>query len=1131
MIELIESPDLKILADEFYTFLDNNPPDNPLEEEIIITGNRVMEGWLEQSFLFNFKGRQRVWANRRMLQLNVFVNDCLGILKGIEPEKRQPHFHPFSMEAMRWRLYGILNTLSDSKEFNTVKDYCSGGTGIPDERRTFSMAGELARIFDSYQVYRPLMLKEWQEGGDENLSADLQWQKLIWQQLHEERSDSYLDQILEMEKEIPESSLKNHFPRISLFGISIMPPAYMQFLKALSDIIPVKMYIFNPSEEEWLDKVNNPPLLEGCKIESTEGSHTLLQGFGAGTKYFLEELHLRNEAEYKSSEKPENDSLLSLIKNDLSSGKNNAQKYALPGLDENNGKSLSIQICHSPLRELEVLHDNMLRWFAEDTSLQPRDIQVQVTDMKLYLPFIHAVFGSRERNAKKTIPYAAADRTITGNSSSAAAFLNILALADSRCKASEISQLLECDLLRQSFSIDTPAAETIFKWLKEAAVLWGIDKKHRRKILEADNWEADFGTWQRCIDRMLLGYALGRDNDKPVTAGVLGKVIAYDKIEGESALLLGKFSDFTETLFKTVKILETPRPLTEWSDVLSELIDNFFANNNDTYREIAELKKHVLDLKTFTEVTGLQDKVPCSIMASYLDSLLTEATGGDNLTANSVIFSALRPMSSTSRKYSCILGLNDGVFPRSDKEASFNLLKNDIRRCDRSLRREDRQAFLEAVFSADKTLYLSYVGRTEEGDEVMPPSTVLCELRDYISQRFNSLPTYTAHDNSELFAFETLHRLQPFHQSYFTEEENQLFSYSENNCAIAEKLTRKELSPEDCCFTFAPPEDLSEEDRTIDIAELARFFRDPASTYYQHSLQVRFEKPSEVVLPDSELSARDGLETFYANSCLVDSFINSVNAEETKLILHERGFLPYGDEGKKVFSNLHKNIQLILTKEIKEINDNTLGKLISENTELLRDSIKCGNFQISINQNICLLADGENLKSVSLRPSTIKNKDLLDSWLTQLFLSVINPGKTVGTLVCGLKSGKLEKKSLTAVDSEEAVEILTQYALLYFAGRTSILPFTPDASFRWQEAIMSDKDIDEAFISAQSAWQGSKFSSGEGKNLSFRQSFGSNGPMSDSMFAECAELIYSPLIENIVKSTRKTKTPAKAGKK
>lgn len=80
-------------------------------------------------------------------------------------------------------------------------------------------------------------------------------------------------------------------------------------------------------------------------------------------------------------------------------------------------------------------------------------------------------------------------------------------------------------------------------------------------------------------------------------------------------------------------------------------------------------------------------------------------------------------MRSLPFKVICLLGLNDGDFPRNTKAAVFDLVAKHPAKGDRARRDDDRYLFLEALISAREILYLSYIGRDIRKDEELAPSS------------------------------------------------------------------------------------------------------------------------------------------------------------------------------------------------------------------------------------------------------------------------------------------------------------------------------------------------------------------------------------------------------------------------
>ncbi len=71
-------------------------------------------------------------------------------------------------------------------------------------------------------------------------------------------------------------------------------------------------------------------------------------------------------------------------------------------------RSVTVHVCHSPQREVEILHDRLLAMLEADPELTPRDIVVMVADIDSYSPYIQSVFGSA--SGERYVPYAISDR-------------------------------------------------------------------------------------------------------------------------------------------------------------------------------------------------------------------------------------------------------------------------------------------------------------------------------------------------------------------------------------------------------------------------------------------------------------------------------------------------------------------------------------------------------------------------------------------------------------------------------------------------------------------------------------------------------------------------------------------------
>src|SRR5690606_40339695 len=105
--------------------------------------------------------------------------------------------------------------------------------------------------------------------------------------------------------------------------------------------------------------------------------------------------------------------------------------------------TLQVHACHTRLREVQVLHDQ-LRGLLEDgrfdPPLQPREIAVLAPDIDPYVPYMEAVFAARA-GQPDFIPYALADASPLAGGPLVEEFLRVLALPVPRLCLHEVLDL------------------------------------------------------------------------------------------------------------------------------------------------------------------------------------------------------------------------------------------------------------------------------------------------------------------------------------------------------------------------------------------------------------------------------------------------------------------------------------------------------------------------------------------------------------------------------------------------------------------------------------------------------------------------------------------------------------------
>ncbi|MHC1699132.1 MAG: exodeoxyribonuclease V subunit gamma [Geobacteraceae bacterium] len=729
-------------------------PADPFTSETIVVQSKGLQRWLAMELAKRFG----VWANADY----PFPNKCVWdffrtILKDL------PETSPFEPSFLLWRIMRVLPLHLGNPAFACLEGYLSGQN---HELKLFQLSGKIADIFDQYTLFRGDLLEKWEAGQESHWQAEL-WRALVAEvgNLHRAEIQKRFLQAL-----AAGTGAAGSFPsRITLFGISYLPKFHLDFLAAVSRFSEVNLFVMSPCREYWSDIL---PARRLVRLSPENRTHRiegnpLLASLGRLGRDFSETILDYGEASGGTDDlyrQTSGANLLELIQNDI---------LALEGPGEPGSAKLSIQpedlslkvhCCHSPMREVEVLHDTLLGMFAALTDLAPRDILVMTPDIETYAPYISAVFEGSPGGGRR-IPYSIADRSIRCDGLLTQALLAIFDLPGTRFPVTRIMEILSFPAVCASFGIDGADLDQLRSWLEELRVRWGMDEDEREREGFPRYRE---NSWRAGLDRLLLGYAMPDEN------ALFNGILPFDDMEGDSPERAGKLVRFVEMLHDLVGKLDRQRTLAEWEILCREILAAFFTPREDESQELSFLNALFDSLRTLPGLTGFSEMIGLPVFRSWLRTAIEHQERGLGFMTGGVTFCAMLPMRSIPFRVIVLLGMNDSGFPRQNRPTGFDLIAREPRRGDRSLRDEDRYLFLEALLSARECFVLSYTGQSIRDNAPLPPSVLVDELLEYLERRFC--------DGSDAFPARLVarHRLQPFSPEYFSGE-GELVSFSEDN--------------------------------------------------------------------------------------------------------------------------------------------------------------------------------------------------------------------------------------------------------------------------------------------------------------------------------------------------------------
>jgi exodeoxyribonuclease V gamma subunit len=1039
------------------------PLEHPLTPEVIVVQSRGMERWVAME-LARLNG---ICANTRFPFPNAFLDEIFGSLRtegGLDDA--------FSADVLLFRIMDLLPDALEHPDFRALRGYLADD---PGELKRYQICRRLAGLFDQYAVFRPEMLLDWDRGRVER-DPDHRWQARLWRMLADgrgpHRARLWRDCLERLERvgRRPEG-----FPeRVALFGVSYLPPAYLQAFTRLSRLIRVNVFLLNPCREYWgaiLPERSIGRIVERHRdVERSllhlERGHPLLSSWGGMGREFM---NLLDEA--PANERSETfveagdgcllarvqEDILTLRDPDLEDEKE--QPAAADG-------SIVVHSCHGPMREIEVLHDQLLSMFEEDPGLRPTDIVVMAPDIARYAPYIAAVFGS-PGDGDCRIPYCIADHAAGGQSVLEAVWSAVLGLKGGRLGAMQVLRLLEFEPVRRRFDIPEADLPLIDSWVRDSGIRWGTDERARRSLgLPAERQN----TWAHGLDRLLLGYAM-----PCVDEGPFHGILPLDAVEGAAAQTLSAFLAFTEAVVRAARELEEPRSLSEWGRVFQGLADGLWQTDEALEAERQRFVEAIDRLAVMQSSSGFERPVPLEVAREFVAEHLDAAHAGRGFLSGGVTFCALVPMRTIPFEVVCLIGMDYDAFPRDTPPLSFDLIARRPRPGDRSRRDDDRYLFLEALLAARQRFYVSFVGQDIQDNTTRPPSVLVSELLDALDKGYGVKPKHLV----------CRHPLQAFAPEYF--RGTGLFSYNRENLDACRAAAgdRNERS-----FHGEPlPERAQDVDPGVPIPldRLVEFLSNPARFLSIRRLGIRLAA-DDALRAETEPFTLGSLDAYHIEQQVLEACLAGNDPMGLYPAYRASGELPHGRVGEILFRRCCAGARGL--------------------AEIARELLPPGGLPGAL--DVACDVDGRLLAgrlprvtrsgSVQLRCASLKAKDYLWAWVGHLVLHLARPDiREPQSLLIG------SDKQLRLTPVADASAVLAGLLTLFRRGMRQPVHLFPESALAYAQKLRSSSNPAAALSAASGKWDGYE-DRGESRDLYNRLWHGGSRPLDDEFQAIAVEV-------------------------
>ena len=985
-------------------------------------------------------------------------------------------------DSLVWSILDLVPEVIDAPELEPLRGWLrrerpEAVAAVSRDR--FALARECAEVLDRACLFRPDWIEAWEGGVDppvrpgapSHAAPPAAWQRVLW---------------CAVRKRLPTPPPAHRFgvatpeggDPLHVFAVSSMPPRWLDAWRRAGSVRDIFYYLLAPSDLYWGDlktraELRRTALRSGAEEAAIQlaAQNPILTSLGRLARDTAELLLEAEAADVDLPDAfpdPDSESVLGALQADVIAVRSADELRALAAARPIRREDDSIRFhnCHGPTRQVEALREALLELLDAHPHLQPRDVLVMTPDIAAYAPLVQAAFGEGgKETGGPRIPAHIADLGLKSLNPLADALLRVLALAPGRLTATAFADLAAVQPVRQRFGLDDDDLARLRTWLAAAGARWGADADERN---QHGNPAQHLFTFAFAFERLALGVTLA-------DAGPEGwrGVAPFDEMEGASVATFGKVAELLARLERWRKVLAAPRTMAEWGVELLAVVDDLAevsASASFLRGEIVEGVEAIVNA-----AAPFEGAVSLDVIATLLDGRFEKGRGGDRPSGGAVSVCALTPMRSVPFRVICLLGMDDGAFPRTPAGRGFDATLSAPRPGDRDPREEDRNLLLEAILSAREHLHIFYTGRDTHTDKALAPCVPVGDLLDVIDLSFASpFAADLAGARPARDALTVRHAVQPFSASGFAAADPWPAAprprrFDGRMAAAAAALAGRRgaapvLFPPGCILSdpMPPPE--------ISIDELIRWLTKPVRQLIKTRVGLHLDEDGEELI-DRDALAVDALEGWALGKAMCGAWLaGETDGAALFARLTARGQLPPGAPGRAVFGAAWSRVQLAAT---------ALPEWVVRGP-LVRGPVVRGPVAVRV-----VLPGATVVGSVLMHGSFVvdfgadapaKPRRLVDAWVRVLALQASGAVEAASALLVGVEKDSARTVVLSAPTG--ARERLSDLVALWRLARTRPLPLVEKTSHAFAEAL-HDVEADElagalvgAVGAAEGQWEG-----------------------------------------------------------
>jgi exodeoxyribonuclease V gamma subunit len=595
--------------------------------------------------------------------------------------------------------------------------------------------------------------------------------------------------------------------------------------------------------------------------------------------------------------------------------------------------------------------------------------------------------------------------------------------------ASEVLDLADREPVRRRFRLGDEELARMRDWVAASGIRWGLDADHRAPY-KLDNLEA--GTWEAGLDRLLVGVTMTEEGHR-----LFEGVLPTDDVESSAIELAGSIAELVDRLRDAVSSFGGSRPVAAWAEAIATAADALAATSQHDAWQRAQLQR-ILDavVAEAGEAAGAELSLPevRALLAERLEGRPTRS----NFRTGHLTVCTLVPMRSIPHRVVCLLGLDDGAFPRKAPHDGDDLMLAEPHVGERDPRFEDRQMLLDALMAAQDRLVITYTGNDVRTNAPRPPAVPVGELLDTIER------TVRGDARAQVLV---RHPLQPFDARNFTRGELLADApWSFDGVTLAGARATQEDRRQPAPFLAQPLPAVRA--GIVELDQLVAFVRHPVRAFLRQRLGFGVGAYSDEVA-DALPVELDNLEKWDVGERLLRARLDGATIDAAVRAERARGTVPPGGLADAVIDDLRSGVELLHDEAARLLPATVAPVSVDVRVHLPDGRVLTGTVPG---------VQGDVLRSVTY--SRVGPRQRLVAWVRFLALSAAHPDRPFGAATIGRapQGSGARVVRLPRLDPERAAEHLAKLVDVYDLGMREPLAVACKTTAAYAQALREGGD-------------------------------------------------------------------------